>query len=69
MTAAGNDGANVELIDIIQHHEGLLQLSQQVLAAGQVLFGRLAVDGNGAFAALQPDPGSGTFAPAQAVKI
>jgi hypothetical protein len=67
--AAGNDGADVELADVIEHLEWLLQLGQHVFAVGEVLAGRLAVDGDVAFAGGQAYPGGGAFAAAQAVEI
>jgi len=69
VAAAGNDGADVELIDLVENRERLLEFGQQVLAVGEVFSGRFAVNHYSAFTGLQADAGGGAFAAADGVKV
>ncbi len=69
VAAAGNDGADVKLIDIVEQYEGFLQFAKQVLAAGQVVGGWLVINGDSALAGAQADAGRGALAAADGVKV
>ena len=69
VAATRDDGADIELVDVIEYVKGCCELGEQVFAVGEVFVGWLAVDGDDAFAADEADAGSGALAATECVEI
>src|SRR5688572_14258813 len=69
MTTAVNHNGHVKLVLLFENGKWLDQFSNQGLAAGEVFFGRLTINRNAAFAALQTNTGCCSLAAAEGVEV